>query len=98
MYDIAALNKIISPLYQDIENDNSNVNLFIYADIYDQVTGESTELAYDKPVFKESKNFETLPEADFAYNIENLFEPTVFTTLINDVEYEIYSQPVPSTA
>ena len=65
IYDIGVLNQIVSPLYQDIENNNSNVNLFIYAPRYDQVTGKREPVTYDKPVFKESENFETLPEADF---------------------------------
>ena len=35
VYDISVLNLIISPLYQEADNDNSDVNLFIYANIYD---------------------------------------------------------------
>ena len=35
VYDIGVLNLIIGPLYQDADNDNSDINLFIYANIYD---------------------------------------------------------------
>ena len=35
VYDIGVLNLIISPLYQNDDNDNSDLNLFIYANIYD---------------------------------------------------------------
>ena len=53
-------------------------------------------LSYDRPVYIKSKNFLTVPEEDFKTNIENLFEPTVFETFIDGIEYDIYSQPVPS--
>lgn len=39
-----------------------------------------------------------MPEEDFNRNIDNLFIETVFTSLIDGVEYEIYSQAVPQSA
>ena len=39
-----------------------------------------------------------MPESDFKTNLDNLFEPTVFTSVIDGVEYYIYSQAVPESA
>ena len=89
-YNIDVLDKMISPLYEDIEGEKAqNFNVYIYANSYDREYSSRLLPTYDKPVYK--KSVIDLPEADFQKNIDNIFVETVFTSEINGIEYQIYS-------
>ena len=98
IYDIDVLDKLINPLYKATEDmEEQSFNLFIYANEIDFRTGEIIWPTYDAPVFQKTDGLD-IPEADFDNNMTNLFVETVFTSQINGITYQIYSQSVPDGA
>lgn len=89
-YDISALAKLISPLYEDI----GDYELIIYAKRIKELVLE-IDIDYLTPVYQSTTDGFAITESIFDELCDNIYVEKVFQYDINGKQYSSYSQAVP---